>query len=118
MKVKQQKKNLLKLFHWCSCVLLSFFSFSFVNKLKPQYATVGVLCFVFILPPPMHVLFTFQTINYGDFFTTFPHHFFVPTTMESSTPNANASVQVEPNALGVVGRLARCSSNNIVNGSK
>jgi hypothetical protein len=64
------------------------------------------------------VLFAFQTINYGDSLTSFPHHFFVPTTMESSTPKTNVSVQVEPNALCVVGRLARCSNNNIVNGSK
>jgi hypothetical protein len=66
----------------------------------------------------MHVLSAFQTIDSGDFLTTLLRHFFVPTTMESSTPETSAGVQAEPNALCVVGRLAGCSSNNIVNGSE
>jgi hypothetical protein len=66
----------------------------------------------------MHVLSTSQTIDSSDSLITLPCHFLVPITMESCTLKTNASVQVELNALCVVGRLVRCSSNNSVNGLK
>ncbi len=103
------------MFYCCSCVFLSFFSFSSINKLEVWYAIANFLCFTHVATTYMCFIFF---LNH--YFWQFSHYTSLPflcsTTMESTTPKTNAKPNLMP--FCVVGRLARCSSNNIVNSSK
>jgi hypothetical protein len=75
-------------------------------------------CASLMLPPPTCVLSASQNTALGDSLTIFPRHFFVPLPWNLQLQKPMLMCKAEPNALCVVGRLARHSSNNIVNNSE
>jgi hypothetical protein len=115
--VKKHKNNF---FYFIVLLLLVCFSvFPFPLSTSSRCGMrLQIFCASLMLPPPTCVLSASQTITFGDSLTTFPCHFFVALPWNLQLQKPMLMCKAEPNALCVVGHLARCSSNNIVNNSE